>query len=493
MAIRPIIEELASFPDPVAVYNALREEPYSSFLDSGMDEEKLGRFSFIGYNPFMVLESKKGKTSLFTEDGTERIEGNPFKFLKKIFSYYKVERASEEIPFTSGCIGYFSYDLRYFIEKLPSIALDDMRMPDFVLCFYDVLLIFDNLKRKAYISSSGLPNRDEKRQRSKAVSRLEAVRKKIENITIDDTAARFSTEHLPSDFGSSGRDFNMFSNFTKEEYSKAIEKAKDLIARGDIYQVNLSQRFECDFDGDPFELYLRLRQINPAPFAAYLNFGDFKILSASPERFVRIDGRYIETRPIKGTRPRSADRGEDISLKKELLASSKDRAEHVMIVDLERNDIGRICEYGTVRPAEFIILESYATVHHLVSTVAGKLREGKDIVDCLENCFPGGSITGAPKVRSMEIIEELEPTKRGIYTGSIGYADFDGNADLSIVIRTIVVKEGKAYFQVGGGIVADSDPEKEYQETLDKGRALAEAIRVQKTAASQLVTHGSDK
>ncbi len=264
---------------------------------------------------------------------------------------------------------------------------------------------------------------------------------------------------------------------------RTIEKAKDLIARGDIYQVNLSQRFECNFDEDPFELYLKLRRINPAPFASYLNLEKFNVLSASPERFARMDTEYIETRPIKGTRPRSSDKRQDMLLKKELLMSEKDRAEHVMIVDLERNDLGRVCEYGTVAPTEFIIVETYATVHHLVSTVRGKLRQGTDVVDCLENCFPGGSITGAPKVRSMEVIEELEPTKRGIYTGSIGYIDFCGNVDLSIAIRTILIKDRRAYFQVGGGIVADSDPEKEYRETLDKGRALMQAIGMQKAAS----------
>jgi len=470
MVIKPIIKELDYFPDAVSVYSALRDQPYSSFLDSGMDEEKLGRFSFIGYDPFMVVECKKEEITVFTEDGTEKIKGNPFEFLREVFSSYKTESPRKDIPFTSGCIGYFSYDLRYFIEELPSIAMDDTEMPDFILCFYDVIIIFDNLKKKAYISSSGLPIFEERKNRQRAGERLEAAKKRVEAIGACDTGFSFNAGHLRS-------------NFTKEDYCATIEKARALIARGDIYQVNLSQRFECEFEGDAFELYLRLRRINPAPFAAYLNLGRFKILSASPERFAKMDGKYIETRPIKGTRPRSRDEEEDLSLRKELLSSAKDRAEHVMIVDLERNDIGRICEYGTVTPTEFITLETYATVHHLVSTVAGRLRQGMGIADCLENCFPGGSITGAPKVRSMEVIEELEPTRRGIYTGSLGYVDFCGNADLSVIIRTIVIKDGTAYFQVGGGIVTDSDPEKEYQETLDKGRALAEAIRAQREAA----------
>ena len=468
--IRPILEELPEFLDPVSVYSALREEPYSAFLDSGMDKEKLGRFSFIGYNPFMVARCKKEDIIILTEEGTERIKENPFKFLKDRLSRYRTERVQDDIPFTSGCIGYFSYDLRYFIEKLPSIAADDIEMPDFIISFYDVIIIFDNLAKKTYIASSGLPLSDEKGNRERAGVRLEETKNRIKQASPNIGGI------APGPLEDSG----ISSNFTREGYYRAIERAKDLIARGDIYQVNLSQRLECSFDGDPFELYLELRKINPAPFAAYLNFDRFKIVSASPERFIRVNKRYIETRPIKGTRPRGLDNKEDSSLKEELLASAKDRAEHVMIVDLERNDIGRVCEYGSVSPTEFIILESYSTVHHLVSTVSGTLREGTDIADCLMNCFPGGSITGAPKVRAMEVIEELEPTKRGIYTGSIGYMDFCGDADLSIVIRTIVIKDKRAYFQIGGGIVTDSDPEKEYQETLDKGRALMEAIRVYK-------------
>jgi len=488
MAIKPIIKELNYFPNPLILYTALRNQPYSSFLDSGMDEKKLGRFSFIGHKPFMIIQCKGEDITILTEDRTKKIKDNPFKFLKETLSYYKTEPIGVDIPFTSGCIGYFSYDLRYFVEELPSIALDDLKMPDFILCFYDVVIIFDNLMKKAYISSSDLPPYNKKNNR-KAKIRLEETENLIKEILANGRNIEVDARGFISESRDSLQNDYMSSNFTKEEYFKAIEKAKRLIEQGDIYQVNLSQRFECKFDENPFELYLRLRQLNPAPFAAYLNFDRFKIVSASPERFIKIIGRDIQTRPIKGTRPRGADEREDLSLKKELLSSAKDRAEHVMIVDLERNDLGRICEYSSVRPSEFIILETYSTVHHLVSTVTGRLRDGMDIVDCLKNCFPGGSITGAPKIRSMEVIEELEPTKRGIYTGSIGYIDFCGNADLSIVIRTIVIKDNKAYFQVGGGIVADSDSEKEYQETLDKARALMEALRAYKSVNLQSIVH----
>lgn len=490
MAIKPVIEELNYFPDPVLTFAAFSNDAYSSFLDSGMDENRLGRFSFIGCDPFMVIRCKGEEIKIIEPvPGTgcisaslsqclapKTIKDNPFKFLKETLSRYKIVRTRKDLPFNSGCVGFFSYDLRYFIERLPDAAIDDMSMPDFILCFYDIIIIFDNLKKKAYISSSGFPFFEPIENRKRREDRLREYKSKIDSIYnngsgIYSGAASFITEDDESLFT-----LDISSNFTKEKYYRAIERAKELIARGDIYQVNLSQRFECDFGGSAFGLYMRLREINPAPFAAYLNFGDFKIVSASPERFIKIEERYIETRPIKGTRPRGSDRSEDIFLGKELLSSPKDRAEHIMIVDLERSDLGRVCEYGSVKPAEFIILESYATVHHLVSTVSGRLRKKTDIVDCLMNCFPGGSITGAPKVRSMEVIEELEPTKRGIYTGSIGYIDFGGNADLSIVIRTIIIKDRKLYFHVGGGIVADSDPEKEYQETLDKARALMDAV-----------------
>jgi len=482
MAIKPVIEELGYFPEPVSVYSALKDEPYSSFLDSGMDEAKLGRFSFIGYDPFMVIRCKGERISVSTKEGTEEIKDNPFRFLKDTLFRYKTERPGTDLPFTSGCIGYFSYDLRYFIERLPDIAADDIKIPDFLVSFYDVAVIFDNLHKKAYVSSSGLPCLEVRENRRRAGSRLKEVKERIGNSRVSTVDSASDTSRLDQD-GDAILSSELASNLSRQDYFKAIEKAKDHIARGDIYQVNLSQRFECGFDGDAFGLFARLRRINPAPFAAYLNLGDLKIVSASPERFLKIDGRYIETRPIKGTRPRGSNSREDLTLKEELLSSAKDRAEHIMIVDLERNDLGRVCEYGSVTPTEFIIPEAYSTVYHLVSTVSGTLREGMGIVDCLENCFPGGSITGAPKIRSMEIIEELEPAKRGIYTGSIGYIDTCGNADLSIVIRTIIIKDGRLYFQVGGGIVADSDPEKEYQETLDKGRALAAAICSQRAAS----------
>jgi para-aminobenzoate synthetase component 1 len=277
---------------------------------------------------------------------------------------------------------------------------------------------------------------------------------------------------------SSGKGIVLKANFSHEGYLKAVATAREYICAGDIFQVNLSQRLEVDINTTPYELYKRLRKINPAPFANYFNFDGISIVGASPERFLKVRGDWVETRPIKGTKPRGKNPEEDKALAESLLKSVKDRAENIMIVDLERNDIGRVCRYGTVKVTELAILETYPTVFHLTSTVVGQLSGGKNRIDLLKATFPGGSITGAPKVRAMEIIDELEPTRRSVYTGSLGYLSFSGDMDLDIVIRTIIVKDGRAYFQVGGAIVYDSQPEAEYIETLDKGKALIQALNL---------------
>lgn len=279
-----------------------------------------------------------------------------------------------------------------------------------------------------------------------------------------DTSKRFKTAKITS-------------NFTKEQYINAIEKIREYIRSGDIYQANMTQRFQCTTEENPFDIYSKLRKINPAPFASFMDFGEGHIVSSSPERFIKIKNRYIETRPIKGTCPRGKNHREDLKNKKELLASEKDKAELLMIVDLERNDIGKIAKPGTVKVTELFHLETYSTVHHLVSTVIGEIDDNYDTIDCIKETFPGGSITGAPKIRSMEIIDELEPTQRNIYTGSIGYIGFDGDVDLNIAIRTIVCKGNKAYFQVGGGITWNSNANLEYEETLHKAKALIEVFK----------------
>ena len=489
-----IIEEVENVFSSIGLFRLFKDEPYLFLLDSGIDpsshmhadmgawlrrtsRQKLGRYSFLGFDPFLIFRSKEDRITIIEENKRKELTGhNPFYVLKDLLGRYKLDSKETSIPFTGGAVGYFAYDLRRHLEDVPSNAVDDIDIPDCCVLFYDRVIIFDHLKDKTYIASSGFPLIKNCERSKRARMRFHDVAGRIEKRCVT-RREQIEKKDLLSET-------RLDSNFTKDEYIYAINKAKEYIKKGDIYQVNLSQRFSCKIDVPANALFERLRAINPAPFASFLDFKDVKIVSASPERFLCKRGRSIHTRPIKGTRPRGAGFIEDERLKSELLSSPKERAEHIMIVDLERNDLGRICEYGTVLPTEFITLERYSTVFHLVSTVSGVLREGVDAADCLINCFPGGSITGAPKIRSMEIIDELEPTKRSLYTGSIGYIGFNGNMDTSIVIRTFIIKGDQVYFQVGGGIVADSDPEMEYQETLDKAKALIEALNTKYVSKS---------
>ncbi len=465
--IKPTIEEIDVPFSNVRLFDILKNEPYLFFLDSSCDHEKLGRFSFLGCDPFLIFRSKRDFITLEWAGGnTENLRSDPFIALKKIFKIYELEECAN-IPFASGAVGYLAYDLKDHIEDLPDLAIDDLGLPDSILGFYDVVIICDNLKEKTYIASSGMPETDIAKNGYRKEARLKEFKDKLSGAC--ERYRRKTVSFAPP---------ALRSNFSRPEYANAINKAKAYIKKGDIYQVNLSQRFEAKVDVDAHELYLKLREASPAPFSSYLGFKEIAVLSSSPERFLRKDGDRIETRPIKGTRPRGEDASSDALLEKELSQSGKDRAEHIMIVDLERNDLGRICEYGSVRVAESFIIEKYANVFHLVSTVTGLLKNNIDPIDCLKASFPGGSITGAPKVRSMEIIEELEPVKRSVYTGAVGYISFDGRMDTSIVIRTFIMKGNDIYFQVGGGIVADSTAEEEYQETLDKAQGLFKALGI---------------
>ena len=461
--------------EPEKIFPFFLEGDYPFFLDSGFFHPKIGRYSFMGKDPYMTFKSRKDKITIIKEGNISHIEGKPIDILDDILNEYKCLPIDASYPpFQNGAVGYLAYDFGWHIETLPNKAENDIDLPESYFSFYDCVLAYDHLEEKCYLFSSGLPLKGMEAEK-KAKNRLEEVSTQlyafIKNPTkiIRDSSAR---ENQASE---------LKSHFTKKEYCKAVQKAKDYIAAGDIYQVNMTQRFETKSLVPPWELYCRLRKINPAPFAAYLELGEGIIISASPERFIKTDGDYIETRPIKGTRPRKDNAEFNEKMKNELLNSEKDKAELVMIVDLERNDLGRICEFGTVKVEELFRLETYATVFHLVSTIVGKIKPDHGFKEVIKATFPGGSITGAPKIRAMEIIEELEPVKRGIYTGSIGYLNLSGNLDLNIVIRTIIIKGDKTYFQVGGGIVADSVPEEEYQETLDKAKALMMALTDQLT------------
>ncbi len=471
----PLIEEIDTELTPLDAFELFRNEPFCFFLDSGMDPHKLGRYSFIGSSPFLIL-STRGNDIALTRDAEKSIsKGNPFDALNHLLEVYHLDSSSSPVPFVGGAVGYLSYDLCHFIERLPSTAADDLKLPECYFGFYDLVVAFDNLQGKAYIISTGFPELRESQRIDRARKHLDEVKSKLADIP------NLDTEAPPIPVSALVGQVTLKGGFTHQEYVDAVEKARQYIINGDIFEVNLSQRFEAELSTTPYELYRQLRNVNPAPFACYLNFDEVAVVSASPERFLRTRGDWVETRPIKGTRPRGKTPEEDAMLATELKNSSKDRAENIMIVDLERNDLGRVCRYGTVKVTELAMLEVFPTVFHLTSTVEGRLRKGKKSIDLLKVTFPGGSITGAPKVRAMEIIDELEPTRRSIYTGSIGYLSFNGDIDLNIAIRTFLVKESKAYFQVGGAVVYDSDPEAEYQETLDKARALIDALNMTET------------
>jgi para-aminobenzoate synthetase component 1 len=467
----PLVEEIHSPLSATEAFELFQGQPHSFLLDSGMDPQRLGRYSFIGIEPFLVMTSRDNQVTIEQQGSQKNEPGNPFDVLGRLLETYRLDSCPSWLPFCGGAVGYLSYDLCHFLERLPATAVDDLMLPESYFCFYDTILGFDNLEGKAYIVSTGFPERDDNRRLVRAKLRLEEMKSRL-------TLPRFNSPEANSAGVSKITEAVLKSNFTPESYMKAINRVREYIATGDVFQVNLSQRFETELTVTPYELYRRLRQINPAPFASYLNFNGVTVISASPERFLRVDGDWVETRPIKGTRPRGNTLTEDARLTQELLNSAKDRAENVMIVDLERNDLGRVCEYGSVKVTELAILETFPTVFHLTSTVIGKLRPDKSRIDLLKAAFPGGSVTGAPKVRAMEIIDELEPTRRSVYTGAIGYLSFGGNLDLNIVIRTFIIKDNKAYFQVGGGIIYDSDAKAEYHETLDKAKALIQALRL---------------
>ncbi|RMG84598.1 MAG: aminodeoxychorismate synthase component I [Candidatus Dadabacteria bacterium] len=450
---------LLSLPAPCPAdraFYAVAGRPYPAFLDSALPGP-LGRRSFVATDPFLVVHAKGRSADLrwFRQGRSESWRGNPFELLRGLLREFR--RPAGPFPLApGGAIGYLAYDLFPQVEAIRPTAVDDLGMPDLFFGFYDAVAVFDPVTGEAHLALSGAPgDREAARDRWAELLRAEAPP---------------PPAPAPLDPGA------LTSNFTREAYCRAILRAKEYIAAGDIYQANLSQRFTAPFAGDPVGFYRSLRTTSPAPFGACLFPDGFAVLSNSPERYLLVDGDYIETRPIKGTVPRGRTAEEDRELARRLRASEKDRAEHVMIVDLERNDLGRVCAYRSVHVPEFLVIESYANVHHLVSTVAGRVHPSRDVVDCIRNSFPGGSITGAPKVRAMEIIDELEPTARGVYCGSIGYIDFSGRVDLNIAIRTAVVRGDRIHFQVGGGIVADSDPEAEYEETVTKAQSFLKVL-----------------
>jgi para-aminobenzoate synthetase component I len=475
----PLVAELTPAPDPVAACSRCADLPFLVFLDSATDPTHLGRYSFLAADPATAVRSKGQLTQQLVAGRWIRVGGDPLEQVRALLAPHATPPVTALPPFQGGAAGYVGYDWGSTLERLPRPRYDDLAIPDVLLGLYDWVLAWDRANGRAWIVSTGLPETGAARAR-RAAERLALVRQRLAGVAraVPGTprappharpgaAPSYPVPGLPG----------VRSNFTRSGYTEAVARVIDYVYAGDIFQANLSQRLEAPLVGTPFELYRRLRQRNPAPFAAFLDFGDVVLASSSPERFLRVDAaRQVEARPVKGTRPRGTGPEHDAALALALAESDKDRAENVMIVDLLRNDLSRVCRPATVRVPELFALEHYATVHHLVSTVLGELAPEHDAGDLVRAAFPGGSVTGAPKVRAMQIIAELEPTQRAAYCGAIGYWSVTGALDTSIVIRTYLALGSDVYFQVGGGIVADSDPEQEYRETLDKAGGLVTAL-----------------
>ena len=490
--------ELTEAPDPARCCERLAGLPYRLFLDSATPGTRLGRFSFLTADPVAVVVSKGARTEVH-ESGARRVAaGDVLAEVGAFLRPHQRDPLEGLPPFQGGAAGYLAYDWGRVLERLPASRYDDLALPDAVLGIYDWVIAWDHRTSRAWVISTGIPERDETARQRRAAQRAAHVMALLRGdcgasgepdpgapiapARRGGVARPTSTPIAPSypvEGGWWDPRLEVRSSFTHAGYLDAVTRVRDYILAGDIFQTNLSQRFEAPLTESPWDLYLRMRLRNAAPFAAFFETPEVSVVSASPERFLRVDGSgHVETRPIKGTMPRGFGPEHDGALGQALSESAKDRAENLMIVDLMRNDLSRVCSPGTVRVPELFALEHYATVHHLVSTVVGQLAPGNDALDLLRAAFPGGSITGAPKVRAMEIIAELEPSQRSVYCGSLGYCSVTGALDTSIAIRTVIAPagRGRVFFSAGGGIVADSDPEQEYRETLHKARGMIDAL-----------------
>lgn len=437
------IQPLPAWREPSDLFDAYAAQPHCVWLDSAVTDN--ARYSILAADPFQVIRTTGPQAQIVTGNSVITRAGNPFDILQTELARFRHDTPDGQ-PFPVGAaIGYFGYDLKNQVERLPSPAPDDLGLPESWFGFYDHMLVFDHRAQRVF-EITGL-------------------------VTDRDRIASVPTISAPASVTRALR-----SNMSRADYCRAVERVRAYIAGGDVYQVNLAQRFEGTVEAAAPDLYRALRHVNPAPYGAYLDIGAAQVLSSSPECFLRLTGRHAVTRPIKGTRRRSGDPDRDRQLGDELLRSPKDNAELVMITDLERNDLGRVCAFGSVRVSDLVRVESYATVLHLVSTVEGQLRPGVSHVHAVRACFPGGSITGAPKIRAMEIIDELEPHARGVYCGAIGFLGFNEVSHLNIAIRTLVYRRGDVTFHAGGGIVIDSDPAAEYDETMAKAQGIIHAI-----------------
>jgi anthranilate synthase component 1 len=462
---------------PVSAFLAIAEgEPDAFLLESVEGGEKIGRYTFLGVRPFLRLESRGPQIKIERGRKVERRTGDIFQVMKELLRQHRPAAMEGLPPFTAGAVGYCAYDIVRQLENIGAHSQDDLDVPDCVLMFFDRVLAFDHLRHQIHIVASADVTRESSQAAYKrSLAEIARIEKKL--------AAGFRPAHWRKPVKKPK--FTVRARTSKAKFIESVRRAKEYIAAGDIFQVVLSQRWDFEPGVAPFDLYRALRTVNPSPYMYFLRFGGSKkgsggmhVLGSSPEMLVRVSGRKLEYRPIAGTHPRGRDEAEDAALEKKMIGDEKERAEHVMLVDLGRNDLGRVSEYGSVEVRDLMFVERYSHVMHLVSALEGRLRPGLDAMDAFAACFPAGTLSGAPKVRAMQIIEELEPTRRGVYGGGVLYADFAGNLDSCITIRTLLMKGKKAYLQAGAGIVADSDPQREFEETENKAKAVLRAVEM---------------
>jgi anthranilate synthase component I len=465
----PVYREImADLETPVSAFLKLDRGAYSFLLESVEGGEKWGRYCFLGSEPSILFQSKGSRVEITREGRREVQEGvDPLAALRQLMRDYHPVEVDGLPRFFGGAVGYLTYDMVRFFERLPDHTVDDLQVPDAFFMVTDTMVIFDHMLQKIKVVSNARVDGPPEKAYEEATAKIEQMISRLRQpIPVLPPPSR------PAD------PLSLTSNFTREAYEQVVEHAKEYIRAGDIIQVVPSQRFQAEIDVEPFEIYRALRTVNPSPYMFYLKFGDLKLVGSSPEVMVRLEGSLIELRPIAGTRRRGKTAAEDLEIASELINDPKERAEHIMLVDLGRNDVGRVAKIGTVKVTELLVVEKYSHVMHLVSHVTGDLADGKDCFDVMRATFPQGTVSGAPKIRAMEIIEEFEPTKRGPYAGAVGYFSFSGNMDTCIALRTLTVKGNTAYLQAGGGVVADSVPASEYEETLNKAQALKRAIEL---------------
>jgi len=469
----PVYREfVADMETPVSAFKRIDKSDFGFLLESVEGGEKIARYSFLGSNPNIVFSSR-GKQVTLVRDGRKSvysIEGNPLDELQKLMNQYDLVEVEGLPRFFGGAVGYVSYDAIQYIEDIPQQNPDDLQLPELCFMITDTILIFDHINHTIKVVSNAHVDIDPQSAYSAAIKKIDRI---VDMISRPLKLKAVERPKTPSD-----DEIEVWSNFSKDEFKTAVKKSKEYIRAGDIFQVVLSQRFEMDCSSEPLNIYRSLRSVNPSPYMYYLKFGDMYIVGSSPEILVRCEDGVVEVRPIAGTRRRGENEEEDAQLAEELLADPKECAEHIMLVDLGRNDVGRVCDFGSVHVPELKIIEKYSHVMHIVSDVLGKLSRDKNSYDVFKASFPAGTVSGAPKIRAMEIIEEFEKNRRGPYAGAVGYFSFSGNLDTAITIRTIVIANGKCYVQAGAGIVADSVPETEYEETRSKARGMLKAIKL---------------